>query len=277
MALLNLSGIEVPTAPVPPTGLGSSGIIINPNQIYSTNSQFATGVGTITGGTYTIDSAPYSSLYTFATNNETLNFTGNVDINGNTGVIASNSGPTTITGASITNDSTMTVKSSGSGLGGFHSNNSTAGYLDFINNNTLDIEYVSGSGATQSLFFYGNINLKNNGTLLLGSNAVISGVAGETYKIPSIVNGGIIYSDGALAADGISLAIKVSPETVVYQSLSSGPQFTANGTSIIADTLTTSKPIVVLPGYADGTNANVYKIENAVVASGGNYEFVNGL
>jgi hypothetical protein len=38
IALLNVSGIEVPTAPVPPTGLGSSGIIINPNQIYSTNS-----------------------------------------------------------------------------------------------------------------------------------------------------------------------------------------------------------------------------------------------
>ena len=165
VVLLNLSGIEVPTAPVPPTGLGSSGIIINPNQIYSTNSQFTTGVGTITGGTYAIDSAPYSSLYTFTTNNETLNFTGNIDINGNTGVIVSNSGPTTITGASITNDSTMTVKSSGSGLGGFHSNNSTAGYLDFINNNILDIEYVSGSGATQSLFFYGNINLKNNGTI----------------------------------------------------------------------------------------------------------------
>ena len=51
VVLLNLSGIEVPTAPVPPTGLGSSGIIINPNQIYSTNSQFTTGVGTITGGT----------------------------------------------------------------------------------------------------------------------------------------------------------------------------------------------------------------------------------
>ena len=84
VVLLNLNGIEVPTAPVPPTGLGSSGIIINPNQVYAANSQFASGTGTISSGTYTIDASPYRSLYTFTANNETLEFTGNVNINGNT-------------------------------------------------------------------------------------------------------------------------------------------------------------------------------------------------
>ncbi len=144
-----------------------------------------------------------------------------------------------------------------------------------VNNGTIDMTGATGDKSTAFLLGAGS-TFENYGTLILGSNAVISAVAGETYKIPSIVNGGIIYSDGALAADGISLSIKVNPESVVYQSLSSGPQFIATGTSIIADSLTTSKPIVVLPGFADGTNANVYKIENAVVASGGNYEFVSG-
>jgi hypothetical protein len=144
-----------------------------------------------------------------------------------------------------------------------------------VNNGTINMSGAAGDKSTAFLLGAGS-TFENNGILILGSNAVIAGVAGETYKIPSIVNGGVIYSDGVLAADGISLSIKVNPESVVYQSLSSGPQFTANGTSIIADTLITDKPIVILPGFADGTNADVYKIENAVVASGGNYEFVSG-
>ena len=176
VVLLNLNGIEVPTAPVPPTGLGSSGIIINPNQVYAANSQFASGTGTISSGTYTIDASPYRSLYTFTANNETLEFTGNVNINGNTGVIVSNSGSTSITGASITNNSEMVVKSDSSGMAGFHSNSNAAGYLDFVNNNILDIEYLPTSSSAQNLFFYGNINLKNNGVINYVNNGPTGGI-----------------------------------------------------------------------------------------------------
>ena len=145
-----------------------------------------------------------------------------------------------------------------------------------VNNGLIDMSGTTGNKSTAFLLGAGS-TYENNGTLILGSNATISSVIGISHEIPSLINGGIIQSDGVLAADGISLSIKVNPESVVYQtSVSSGPQFVANGASIVADTLITDKPIIILPGFADGTNANVYKIENAVIASGGNYEFISG-
>ena len=145
-----------------------------------------------------------------------------------------------------------------------------------INNNVIDMTGATGDKSTAFLLGAGS-TYENYGTLNLGSNATISGTAGITHKIPSMVNGGIIQASGVLAVDGISLSIKVNPDSVVYQtSVTSGPQFVANGASIVADTLITDKPITILPGFADGTNANVYKIENAVIASGGNYEFISG-
>jgi hypothetical protein len=165
-----------------------------------------------------------------------------------------------------------TIIMSGNNVTGMFANiGSTA-----INNNIIDMTGATGDKSVAFLLGTGS-NYINNGTLNLGLNAKISGLAGITHKIPSIVNGGVIQASGVLAVDGISLSIKVDPDSVVYQtSVSSGPQFVANGASIVADTLITDKPITILPGFADGTNANVYKIENAVVASGGNYEFISG-
>ena len=159
-------------------------------------------------------------------------------------------------------------------------NNVTAMYANMNsyaeNTGTIDMSGATGDSSTAFLLGPGS-TFENNGTLILGPNASISTTAGATYKIPSMVNGGIIKTDGVLAVDGISLAIKVNPNSVVYEtSTESGPQFTARGTSIIADSVTTTKPIIILPGFADGTNANVYKIENAVIASSGNYEFLSG-
>ncbi len=170
VVLTNIGGVEIPTVPVPPTGMGSSGIIINPNQSYSVTPLFPTGTGTISGGTYNT-SGINDSLYSFTLDNETLQFNGNVSINGNSGVITSNFGPTSITGASITNNANMIVKSTGNGMEGFHSNSSLPGYLDFINNNILDIEYDSASDYSQRLFFYGNIDLINSGTINYTNNS----------------------------------------------------------------------------------------------------------
>ena len=165
-----------------------------------------------------------------------------------------------------------TIIMSGNNVSGMFANiGSTA-----INRGTIDMTGATGDKSTAFLLGAGS-TYENYGTLNLGANATISGTAGITHKIPDMVNGGIIQSSGVLAVDGISLSIKIDPDSVVYQtSVSSGPQFVANGASIVADTLITDKPITILPGFADGTNANVYKIENAVIASGGNYEFISG-
>ncbi len=165
-----------------------------------------------------------------------------------------------------------TIIMSGNNVTGMFANiGSTA-----INNNVIDMTGATGDKSVAFLMGASSTYV-NNGTLNLGSNAQISGTAGIMHKIPSIVNGGIIEASGVLALDGISVSIKVDPESIVYQpSVSSGPQFVANGASIVADTLITDKPITILPGFADGTNANVYKLANVVKASGGNYEFISG-
>ena len=146
-----------------------------------------------------------------------------------------------------------------------------------INNGVIDMSGATGNSVA-FLLGAGSTYVNNVGsTLNLGLSGTLSGRAGITHDIPSIINGGIIQSDGVLALDGISISLKVDPSTVVYQSdPTTGPQFIANGASIVADTLITDKPIIILPGFADGTNANVYKIVNAVKASGGIYEFISG-
>ena len=151
----------------------------------------------------------------------------------------------------------------------------------FANSRSTAINYgtIDMTGATSGTAFLkgAGSTFENYGTYLLGTNAVLQRSVGTAYSIPSIINGGIIEATGVLALDGISLGIKVDPSKVVYQAdPTKGPKFIAKGVSIIADSLSTNKPIIILPGFSDGTNANVYKIENAVVASSGNYEFISG-
>ena len=209
--LAKIGGIEIPTAPVPPSGLGSSGVIINPNQLFINNPLFSSGVGTIAGGTYSITGTPNDGLYQFTTNNEALNFTGNISVDGSSGVITSNVGSSIITGASIINDANMTVKSTG--VQGFHSNSSLPGYLKFTNNNIIDIEYQSTATPTQSLFFYGNIDLVNNGTInfLNSENVGSFGTTKVLYSMwnssPSDPNPLRIENNGTISVTGNSVLL----------------------------------------------------------------------
>jgi hypothetical protein len=109
-----------------------------------------------------------------------------------------------------------------------------------------------------------------------GGNAenVINSI-GSVHALPALINAGIIKSSGILALDGVQVMIKPDPTT---KRPSSDPNydFELSGTSIIADEILTSKPIVILPGFADGTNANVYKLEGIINATSGKYDFISG-
>ena len=98
---------------------------------------------------------------------------------------------------------------------------------------------------------------------------------GSVHALPELINAGIIKSSGVLALDGVQVMIKPDPTT---KQPSSDPDydFELSGTSIIADEILTSKPIVILPGFADGTNANVYKLEGIINATSGKYDFISG-
>ncbi|MCP1226061.1 autotransporter domain-containing protein [Sebaldella sp. S0638] len=95
------------------------------------------------------------------------------------------------------------------------------------------------------------------------------------HQLPTLVNAGIIKTNGVLALDGIQVLIQPNPSTVTP---SSDPDydFELSGTAIIADRIVTDKPIKILPGFADGTIADVYKLEGVIQATSGKYDFISG-
>ena len=181
-----------------------------------------------------------------------------------------------------------TIKMSGKGVTAMFANS----YSTIVNNAGSTIDMTGSTDGTDSegntvkstAFLLGQgSKLVNNGTIVasgagisLGTNAIMESVVGKTYRIPSLINAGIIETTGTLALDGISVGIKVDPSTVTYQANpATGPQFVAKGTSIIADTVTADKAIKILPGFSDGTISNVYKLEGIIQASSGKLEFVS--
>ena len=120
-------------------------------------------------------------------------------------------------------------------------------------------------------------NSVNGGTITVNgimSSNVISG-SSNAYALPALINAGIIRTDGVLALEGTQVLIK--PDLSTRQA-SADPDydFVISGTSLIADEILTSKPIVIMPGFADGTNADVYKLEGLIKAKSGHYDFVSG-
>ena len=98
---------------------------------------------------------------------------------------------------------------------------------------------------------------------------------GNIHALPALINAGIIKTNGVLALDGVQVMVKPDP-TTAQPSSDPNFDFSLSGTSIIADEVLTSKPIVILPGFSDGTIADVYKLEGLINASSGQYDFVGG-
>jgi hypothetical protein len=195
----------------------------------------------------------------------------------------------------ITNESTGTINVTGNNAIGMAGKGNNS---EIINHGTINITGNNGIGMYGNLGTIitntGTINISGNGQLFVSSDPsnsvhdVASGTAsingmfdntihaiGSTHTLPSLINAGIIKANGVLALDGLQVMIKPDPTTVKP---SSDPDydFELSGTSIIADEISTSNPIVILPGFADGTIANVYKLEGLIQASSGKYDFISG-
>ena len=198
-------------------------------------------------------------------------------------------------GGVITNESTGVINVTGNNAIGMAGKGDGS---EIINNGTINI---TGSGA---IGMYGNlgtiitntgtINIYGDGQLFVSSDptdplhsvgsgtAVVNGISdntihsvGNAHTLPSLINAGIIKTNGVLALDGIQVMIKPDPSSV-QPSTNPDYDFELSGTSIIADEISTSKPIVILPGFADGTIANVYKLEGVIQAASGKYDFISG-
>ena len=108
-----------------------------------------------------------------------------------------------------------------------------------------------------------------------GTTANVINSIGSIHALPALINAGIIKSNGVLALEGVQVMIKPDP-TTAQPSSDPDYDFELSGTSIIADEILASKPIVILPGFSDGTIADVYKLEGLIKASSGQYDFISG-
>ena len=174
-------------------------------------------------------------------------------------------------GSQLINHGTINID--GDGAIGMYGNvgtvifNSPTGIINVTGNGQA---FVSADPANSSH------NIENGSAFINGAiTANVIESIGSSHTLPTLINAGIIKSSGVLALDGVQVMIKPDPTT---KQPSSDPNydFELSGTSIIADEILTSKPIVILPGFADGTNANVYKLEGLIKASSGQYDFISG-
>jgi hypothetical protein len=130
----------------------------------------------------------------------------------------------------------------------------------FVSSDPDDVAHTVGTGSA---------------TINGGSTGNVINSIGSVHTLPALINAGIIKSSGILALDGVQVMIKPDP-TTAQPSSDPNYDFELSGTSIIADEILTSKPIVILPGFSDGTIANVYKLEGLMQASSGQYDFISG-
>ena len=119
--------------------------------------------------------------------------------------------------------------------------------------------------------YYSKINGYNDINEVININSL----SGNSYKSFSIKNDIIIKTTGVLALDGIQITVR--PDLATKQP-SSNPNYESelSGISIVADEILLSKPIVILPGFADGTISDFYKLEGIILATSGKYDFISG-
>jgi hypothetical protein len=256
------------------------------------NSKYAVGIygedATIINGTGAHITAGYGGYGIVAKGGSAVN-SGTITTNGDysTGMYTEGGVITNALGATITINGDNAIGMAGKGAGS-----------QLINNGTINVN------GDDSIAMYGNLEaiIINTGKIYITGNSqpfissdpkdplhdVVTGTAtingtvdntiqsiGSVHVLPELINAGIIKTTGVLALDGMQVMIKPDPTT---KRPSSDPDydFELSGTSIIADEITTSKPIIILPGFADGTNANVYKLEGVINATSGQYDFISG-
>ncbi|MCP1224249.1 transporter [Sebaldella sp. S0638] len=227
--------------------------------------------------------------YGIAAKGGTASNFGTITTNGDysTGMFTDGGVITNEAGGTITVTGNSTIGMAGKGSGSQIINHGT---INITGDNATGMYALPGTVITNT----GEINITGNGQALVSSEAgnsahnVESGTAsvngsvsntiqgtGNSYALPVLINAGLIKTSGVMALEGVQVMIK--PDISTKQA-SGDPDydFVLTGTSLAAEKITTSRPIVILPGFADGTIANVYKLEGLIQASAGKYEFTSG-
>jgi hypothetical protein len=105
----------------------------------------------------------------------------------------------------------------------------------------------------------------NTGVINFTNGAKMTAADNE-YKIPELINAGIIKVNGNFENTGMNISLKPDLSTL-QKSTIAGIDFIMNSGSISADTLTITDTVKILPDFSQGTNAKVYKLENAFISN----------
>jgi hypothetical protein len=119
----------------------------------------------------------------------------------------------------------------------------------------------------------GRDNTKENAKYYSKINSYYS-MSKKYTAASSNMNAVIIKTAGVTPLDGVQIMIKPDPAT---KQPASNPNydFELSG-SITADKVLSSTPIVILPGFTESTNADLYKLEGVINATSGSYAFISG-
>ena len=186
--------------------------------------------------------------------NSTINNTGNITLSGanSIGIAAVNQGH-------IINTGTITMNGSGS-KGVYLKVNSTldnnGGTIVINGANSVGVELDTGS------------KLINSGTIIVNSiDSIQQQLSGESYLIPSVINAGIIIVNENFNTNGLDVIIKVDPSTMkapVLGTADAGAAFISDSVKFYAPyfTVDADNPVKIAPGFTEGTNSLVYKLED---------------
>ena len=228
----------------------SGNIVIGENAVglyVKNNTTVAKNSGNITTGT--AGNPKNGAVGIFSEGGEGIENYGNITLYGDDviGIAGKNA-------KKIENHATITVE--GKNAKGIYSTLNTEVY----NYGTIN---VSGTGGVGIIAPSGKI--KNYGTIYFTNGAKME-ATDNAYEIPELINAGIIRVNGNFDNTGMNISLKPDLSTL-QESTIAGVDFIMNSGSISANTLTITDTVKILPDFSQGTNAKVYKLEDAFVSS----------
>ena len=231
-------------------GAGAIGIYTKNNSVITQN------YGNITGGTSSIPKTGVIGI--IANNGKGIENFGNITLYGDgaIGIAGTNA-------RNIINNGIIRV--TGNNAMGIYAPSGTL----VENNGTINI---LGTGSAGIVAPSGKI--ANNGTIYFSDGAAATKEPNE-YPLPDLENMGLIIVNGHFSNEGMNISIKPDINTLRASTIA-GIDFVLNSGTISANTMTITDTVNILPDFSQGTNANVYMLENIFITSTGQVVSPNG-
>ena len=119
-----------------------------------------------------------------------------------------------------------------------------------------------------------NGKIINEGTINY-TNGAFAVKEQDSYPLPELVNMGLITVNGHFSNEGMDISLKPDLNTLT-PSTQPDVDFVLNSGTISANSMTITDTVKILPDFSQGTNANVYKLENVFMTSTGQIISSNG-